>query len=233
MQIFERYERQTSLPEIGTEGQERLMKSRVLVVGIGGLGCPAALYLTAAGIGTLGLVDNDIISLNNLQRQILYSETEVGQPKVLFAARHLREINKNVHIEIHPYRLDKRNATDLIKGYDIVVDGCDNFTTRYILSDACKKLGIPYVYGAINGFEGQVSVFYYGASPRTYRELYPQEEELCGLHPERAVMGVVAGMTACAQVTEVLKIIVGFGEVLSGRLWVMDLRTMASNIINF
>lgn len=233
MQIFERYERQVALPEIGTEGQTRFMKSRVLVVGIGGLGCPASLYLTAAGIGTLGLVDNDIISLNNLQRQILYTETEVNQPKVLFAARRLRELNKNVHIEIHPYRLDKRNALDLIKGYDIVVDGCDNFHTRYILSDACEKLGIPYVYGAINGFEGQVSVFNYGDSPRTYRELYPQEEELCGLNPEKNVIGVVAGTTACVQATEALKIIAGFGEVLSGRLWVMDLRTMTSNIINF
>lgn len=233
MQELERYERQTALPEIGAEGQTRLQKARVLIVGIGGLGCPASLYLTAAGIGTLGLVDDDIISLSNLQRQILYTETEVGQPKVLFAARRLRELNRGIHVEIHPYRLDKRNAAGLIKGYDLVVDGCDNFRTRYILSDACAKTGIPYVYGAIGQFEGQVSVFNYGPSPRTYRDLYPQEDELCHLHPGKAVVGVTAGMTACVQATEVLKIVAGFGEVLSGRLWTMDLRTMASNIINF
>lgn len=233
MQIMERYERQIALPEIGTEGQTRLIKSRVLVVGIGGLGCPASLYLTAAGVGTLGLVDDDIISLSNLQRQILYTEAEVGQPKVLFAARRLRELNKEVHVEIHPYRLDKRNAADLIKKYDVVLDGCDNFRTRYILSDVCAKIGIPYVYGAINRFEGQVSVFNYGPSPRTYRDLYPHEEELCNLSPDKAVVGVTAGMTACIQATEVLKIVSGFGNVLSGRLWTMDLKTMESNIIKF
>ena len=233
MQISERYERQVALPEIGAEGQARLMKSRVLVVGIGGLGCPAALYLAVAGVGTLGLVDDDIVSMSNLQRQILYTEAEVGQPKVLFAARRLREMNKSVQVEIHPYRMDKRNAADLIKGYDIVLDGCDNYQTRYVLSDACAEAGIPYVYGAINGFEGQVSVFNHGPSPRTYRELYPQEEEMCRLSAEKAVVGVTAGITACVQVTEVLKIVAGFGEVLSGRLWTIDLRTMASNVIRF
>lgn len=228
-----RYERQTALPELGTEGQERLSKARVLVVGVGGLGCPAALYLTAAGVGTLGLVDDDIISLHNLQRQVLYAEADINQPKVLYAARHLRELNSHVHMEMHPYRLIKRNAAELISRYDLVVDGCDNFQTRYLLGDVCAELGKPYVYGAIRGFEGQVSVFNYGSHPRTYRELYPEEASMLALNPDKAVVGITAGMTACVQVSEALKILAGYGEVLSGRLWTMDLRTLQSHILNF
>lgn len=228
-----RYERQTALPEIGIEGQERIAKARVLLIGVGGLGCPAALYLTAAGIGRLGLVDDDIVSLTNLQRQILYAEADIDQPKVLFAARRLRELNSHIHVEMHPYRLTKRNAEELIAGYDLVMDGSDNFATRYLLSDVTSRLGVPYVYGAIRGLEGQVSVFNYGPHPRTYRQLFPDEEELTPLTADKAVLGVTAGITACMQATEALKILAGFGQVLSGRLWTIDLHTAQSHIINF
>lgn len=228
-----RYERQMSLPEVGAEGQAHLTQARVLVVGVGGLGCPAALYLAAAGIGTLGLVDDDIISLDNLQRQVLYAESDVGQPKVLFATRRLRQLNNALHVDMHPYRLTRHNALELVSAYDLVVDGCDNFSTRYILSDVCAEARRPYVYGAIRGFEGQVSVFNYGPHPRTYRELYPDETELMQLHPDKAVMGVTAGLTACVQVAEAIKILVGFGDVLSGRLWTMDIRTQQSQILTF
>lgn len=233
METPNRFERQIALPEIGIEGQQRISQARVLLVGVGGLGCPAALYLTAAGIGTLGLVDDDIVTSTNLQRQVLYAEAEVHQPKVLFATRRLRELNSHIHIEMHPYRLVKRNAEELIANYDLVVDGSDNFQTRYLLDDICARKGKPYVYGAIRGWEGQVSVFGYGSHPRRYRELYPNEEEMLNLTPDKAVIGITAGMTACAQVTEALKIVAGFGEVLSGKLWTIDLRTLQSNLINF
>lgn len=222
-----------ALPEIGAEGQERLSRAKVLIVGAGGLGSPVALYLTAAGIGTLGLVDNDIINRTNLQRQVLYSEADVDQPKVLFAARRLRELNSHIHVEIYPYRLDKRNAHELLSKYNLVVDGCDNFPTRYLLSDACREVGIPYVYGAVRGFMGQVSVFNYGPHPRTYRDLFPDEAEMTNLDMDKAVVGVVTGLTGCVQAGEALKIIVGFGEVLSGRLWTIDMRTMQSHLLDF
>lgn len=233
MEDKQRYDRQIALPEIGSEGQKRISQARVLLVGVGGLGCPAALYLVAAGIGTLGMVDDDIVSLNNLQRQILYAEADLDQPKVLFATRRLRELNSRVAIQMHPYRLTKRNVEELVANYDVVVDGCDNFQTRYLLADACAIQAKPYVYGAVRGFQGQVSVFNYGPHPRHYRHLYPDEEEMLRLLPDKAIIGVTAGITACAQASEVLKIIAGFGQVLSGRLWTIDLRTLQSHILEF
>ncbi len=233
MNTDNRYERQTALPELGPEGQERLARARVLLVGVGGLGCPAALYLTAAGIGTVGLMDDDIVSLSNLQRQVLYAEADQGQPKVLCAARRLRQLNSRTHIEMHPYRLTERNARELLEAYDIVVDGCDNFPTRYLLGDVSAELRKPYVYGAIRGLQGQVSVFNHGPHPRAYRELFPDEKELCALPVDKAVIGVTAGLTACVQATEALKIAAGFGEVLSGRLWTVDVRDMQTHLIQF
>lgn len=147
-----RYSRQISLPEIGEGGQEKLHKARVLIVGAGGLGSPAALYLAGAGVGTIGLADDDTVGISNLQRQILYTENEVGQLKVHCAAQRLRALNGNIEVHAYPFRLNRENARRLIADYDIVVDGCDNFSTRYLISDSCSALHKPYVYGAIQGF---------------------------------------------------------------------------------
>lgn len=233
VQTGSRYERQTALPEVGTAGQERLQNTRVLIVGVGGLGSPIALYLAAAGVGTLGLVDDDTVSLNNLQRQVLYTEAEVGQPKVHCAARRLQALNSSLHVEAHPCRLDRQNAADIVRGYDLVVDGCDNFATRYLLSDTCADLHIPYIYGAIRGFEGQVSVLCHGEPMHTYRDLYPDEAAMLALPPEKAVLGVTPAVTGSVQAGEALKIALGCGEPLVGRLWTIDLRTMQTCLITF
>lgn len=142
-----RYARQTSLPEIGEAGQEKLRNAKVLIVGVGGLGSPIALYLAGAGVGTLGLVDDDQVSISNLQRQVLYAEADLGQPKPLCGSRRVQGLNSDVNVEVYPFRLDKKNAGELIRNYDIVVDGCDNFATRYLLNDVCNAWGKPYVYG--------------------------------------------------------------------------------------
>lgn len=228
-----RYDRQIALPEIGEEGQKKLRQAKVLVVGVGGLGSPIALYLTAAGIGTLGLMDDDVVNISNLQRQVLYAETEIGQPKVLCAAKRLQQLNKEVKIHMHPFRLNGSNARSIITEYDIVVDGCDNFATRYLISDVCAALGKPYVYGAIRGLEGQASVFCYGASPKTYRDLHPDEEATLQMPaPEKAVIGVTPAAVGNVEASETLKLICGYGEVLAGKLWTIDLRTMQSHILS-
>ena len=171
-----RYDRQTMLPEIGPEGQERLRRARVLIVGAGGLGSPVSLYLAGAGVGRIGLVDDDRVGRSNLHRQVLYAEDEVGHPKALAAARRLRALNPDVEVEPHVCRLSAGNVRDLVGRYDVVVDACDNYATRYLLSDACVALGRPYVYGAVEGFCGQVAVFCRTAGSRTYRDLYPEED---------------------------------------------------------
>lgn len=231
--MTERFTRQTALPEIGETGQARLQQARILLVGVGGLGSPIALYLAAAGIGMLGLVDDDVVSLSNLQRQVLYTESEVGMYKVDCAARRLKALHSGLQVNAYRCRLTGENAEKLISGYDIVVDGCDNFDTRYLLNDTCLTLGKPYVYGAIQEFEGQVSVFGYGDSPRSYRELYPDESAMKQLTPVKAVMGVTPAVTGSIQANEVLKIAAGYGEVLSGRLWTIDLRTLQNFILDF
>ena len=211
-----RYDRQMILPEIGEEGQRKLKQAKVLIVGVGGLGSPIALYLAGAGVGCIGLVDDDVVSISNLQRQVLYSEKELGKPKAICAA--------------DPTRLTEENAQEIISQYDIVVDGCDNFPTRYLINDICAKTGKVYVYGAICGFEGQVSVFHYGEEKKDYRDLYPDEEEMKRMPPPpKGVMGITPAVTGSIEATEVLKIICGFGEVLSGKLWTIDLRTLQSN----
>ena len=161
---MERYNRQIILPELGERGQEKLSKAKVLIVGVGGLGSPIALYLTGAGVGNIGLIDDDVVSESNLQRQVLYSENEVGLPKVLQAQKRLSGLNSKIKIDAYNTRLTKENAEEIISKYDIVVDGCDNFLTRYIINDTCVKLGKTYVYGAIRAFDGQVSVFNYQGS---------------------------------------------------------------------
>lgn len=230
---MERYNRQLILPEWGEKGQQRLQQAKVLIVGVGGLGSPAALYLTGAGVGTIGLADDDVVSVSNLQRQILYSEAEVGMPKVLCAKRRLEALNRDVRIHAYPVRLTEANADEIIRAYDIVVDGCDNFATRYLINDTCVKWGKVYVYGAIRAFEGQVSVFNYRGGP-DYRRLFPDEAEMLSMpSPPKGVLGVTPGMVGCAEAAEVLKMIGEYGEVLSGKLWTIHLKTMETHLISY
>lgn len=230
---MERYNRQIILPELGEEGQRRLRQSSVLIVGVGGLGAPISLYLAGAGIGTIGLVDDDVVSASNLQRQILYSEAEVGTPKAIRAKERLETLNSEIQVNAYPFRLTKENADGIIRRYDIVVDGCDNFATRYLVNDTCVRWGKTYVYGAIRAFDGQVSVFNYQGGP-DYRRLFPDEAEMLSLpHPPQGVLGVTPGMVGCAEAAEVLKIIGGYGEVLSGKLWTINLKTMETHLLAF
>lgn len=230
-----RYDRQTMLPEIGLEGQEKLRCARVLIVGVGGLGSPLATYLTGAGVGTLGLVDEDTVSVNNLHRQVLYAEDEVGRSKVDCAVRRLSALNSDVTFRTYPCRLTAGNAAAMVRDYDVVVDACDNFTTRYLLSDVCAAEGRPYVYGAIQGFCGQVSVLCCeGASFRTYRDLYPDEEAMLRLPPpDKGVVGMTPAVVGGVEAHEVMKLVCGYGEPLCGQLWTIDLRTMQSFVIAF
>lgn len=225
-----RYDRQTMLPEIGEAGQKLLEEAKVLIVGVGGLGSPIALYLAGAGVGCIGLVDDDVVSISNLQRQVLYSERELGKPKAVCAAERVAALNSEITVRPYPTRLTKENAFDIIREYDMVVDGCDNFATRYLINDCCVELGIPYIYGAICGFEGQVSVFNHGTDKRNYRDLYPDEAEMMRMPPpSKGVMGITPAVVGSIEATEVLKVIGGFGDVLSGKLWTIDLRTLQTN----
>lgn len=225
-----RYDRQMILPEIGEEGQLKLKKAKVLIVGVGGLGSPIALYLAGAGVGCIGLVDDDRVSISNLQRQVLYSENELDKPKVVCAAERLSALNSGISILPYSTRLTEENAGNIIRKYDIVVDGCDNFATRYLINDICIEQRKPYVYGAICGFEGQVSVFNYGEMKKSYRDLYPNEEEMKRMPPPpKGVIGVTPAVVGSIEATEVLKIICGFGDILAGKLWTIDLRTLQSN----
>lgn len=228
---MERYNRQIILPELGEEGQQRIQRAKVLIVGVGGLGSPVALYLTGAGVGTIGLMDDDVVSTSNLQRQILYSEAEVGMPKAIQAKKRLEALNSSIQINAYPNRLTTENAAGIISQYDIVVDGCDNFATRYLINDTCVQLGKIYVYGAIRAFDGQVSVFNYQGG-KTYRDLFPDEQEMLSMPaPPKGVLGVTPGLVGCAEANEVVKIICGYGEVLSGKLWQIDLKTLESYLI--
>ena len=225
-----RYDRQMILPEIGEEGQKKLLNAKVLIVGVGGLGSPIALYLAGAGVGCIGLVDDDVVSISNLQRQVLYSEKELGKPKAICAAERLSALNSEIKVEPYSTRLTEDNAFDIIGEYDMVVDGCDNFATRYLINDICIQQGKPYIYGAICGFEGQVSVFNFGDRKKSYRDLYPDEEEMKRMPPPpKGVMGITPAVVGSIEATEVLKIIGGFGDVLTGELWTIDLRTLQSN----
>ena len=225
-----RYDRQTILPEIGEEGQKKLLDAKVLIVGVGGLGSPIALYLAGAGVGCIGLVDDDVVSISNLQRQVLYSEKELGKSKAICAAERLSALNSEIKVQPYSTRLTGDNAVDIIGEYDMVVDGCDNFATRYLINDICIQQGKPYIYGAICGFEGQVSVFNFGKRKKSYRDLYPDEEEMKRMPPPpKGVMGITPAVVGSIEATEVLKVIGGFGDVLAGELWTIDLRTLQSN----
>jgi len=230
----QRYLRHLQLPEVGEAGQEKLRAARGLVVGAGGLGCPILQYLAAAGVGTLGIVDADTVALSNLQRQILYGANDVGQPKAECAARVLARLNPLVRYEVHPVRADLSTVRKLVPAYDLVIDGSDNFPTRYLLNDACVQFDKPLVSGAIYRFEGQVSVFNYQGGP-TYRCLFPtppgpDEAPDCNA---TGVLGVLPGLIGCAQATEALKVLLGIGEVLSGRLWVLDTLNIQSRTLKF
>lgn len=229
----ERYSRQTMLGQLGPEGQLRLAAASVLVVGLGGLGSPVATYLTAAGIGRIGLCDPDVVSLSNLQRQTLYTADEVGLPKAECALRRLRAQSPSTHFDLHPRGITPANASDLVEHYDIVADCTDNFATRYLIDDACERSGRPWVHGAIGGFTGQVSVFGHTAG-RRYRELYPDREALEAI-PARAegVLGALPCVVGGVMASEVLKIAGGFGQPMEGRLFTIDLLTMQTALINF
>jgi adenylyltransferase/sulfurtransferase len=231
---FERYRRHLNLAEIGPEGQARLRDARVAVVGAGGLGCPAALYLAAAGVGTLGLIDADHVDLSNLQRQVLYGGEDVGRPKVEVARARLEALNADVRLELHPVRLTAANALELLRSYDVVLDGSDNFPTRYLVNDACVLLGKPVVYGAILRFEGQASVFDARRGP-CYRCLFP-EPPPPGSVPscaEAGVLGVLPGLIGTLQATEVLKLVTGVGEPLLGRFVQYDALEMRFSEFRF
>jgi len=218
-----RYSRHLLLPEVGIEGQRRLKAARVLVIGLGGLGSPVALYLAAAGVGTLGLVDDDRVDVSNLQRQLLHGTSDVGRSKLDSACDRLRDVNPHVNLERHHARLTAANALGIIASYDLVVDGTDNFATRYLVNDACVLLGRPNVYGSIFRFDGQTSVFCAPDGP-CYRCLYP-EPPPPGLVPscaEGGVLGVLPGLVGLWQATEAIKLILQTGDPLIGRLLLVD-----------
>lgn len=228
-----RYSRQTMLPEIGEEGQRRISEASVLIVGLGGLGAPVATYLTGAGVGRIGLADSDTVSLSNLQRQTLYDETCLGQPKTECAARRLSAMSSEIRLELYPEGLTETNAAELVKGFDLVVDCCDNFPTRFLIDDVCAETGRPWVHGTIGEFAGQVTVFNY-RNKRRYSELYPYREGLCALERTvRGVIGAVPGAVGSIQAIEALKIITGAGEPLDGRLLLLDLLNATVDVIYF
>ena len=221
---LERYARHIVLHEIGGPGQQKLNSARVLVIGAGGLGSPAILYLAAAGVGTLGVVDDDVVSLSNLQRQVLHSTQEVGEPKTESAKRAVSGINPNVGFMAHPCRLEAGNAEDLIGGYDVVLDGCDNFETRYLVNRTCVALGKTLVSAAIGRWEGQLSVFRPHLGGPCYECVFP-EAPAPGTVPacaEAGVLGAMAGVMGTMQAVEAVKVITDAGEPLDGRLFLYD-----------
>ena len=222
-----RYARHLIMPEVGLEGQKKLKAARVLAVGAGGLGSPLAVYLAAAGVGTLGLVDFDVVDDSNLHRQILYGASDVGAPKLAAAARRLKDMNPNVEVVPFDERLTSANALDIVRGFDVVADGTDNFPTRYLVNDACVLTGKPNVYASIFRFEGQASVFWAEKGP-CYRCLY-SEPPPPGLVPscaEGGVLGILPGLLGVIQATETIKLILGRGDPLVGRLLLVDALTM-------
>jgi adenylyltransferase/sulfurtransferase len=229
-----RYARHLTLPEVGPEGQKLLSEASILVVGAGGLGSPALLYLAAAGIGRIGVIDDDSVDLSNLQRQILHGTAAIGEAKVTSAERRLGDLNPEVAVEAHETRLVAGNALEVIGGYDLVIDGSDNFSTRYLIGDACEILGKPWVFGSIHRFEGQVTTFNLDGGPN-YRDLFPEAPpaELAPNCAEAGVLGVLPGIIGSIQATEAIKIILGVGEPLSGRLLVIDALGMGMRSLSY
>ena len=229
-----RHARHISLPDVGVEGQRKLNNASVLLIGAGGLGSPAALYLAAAGVGRLGLVDNDAVDLSNLQRQILHATKDVGQPKVASAKASLEALDPNVKVEVFQERLNPDNAMAIMKGWDIVIDGTDNLPTRYLIDDACSLLGLPWVYGSVFRFEGQVSLFNHNGGP-CYRDLFPDPPpaEAVPTCSEAGVFGVLPGVIGVLQATEAIKFMLDLPVSLSGKLLLYDAQSMAFDTLTF
>jgi thiazole biosynthesis adenylyltransferase ThiF len=227
---IKRYARHIILPEVGGKGQEKLLNSKVLVIGAGGLGSPAILYLAAAGVGTIGIVDFDVVDLSNLQRQIIHNTERIGTPKVESARKTVEMLNPDVKVITYNTRISKENIMDIIKNYDVVLDGTDNFPTRFLINDACYFAGKPLVSAAMLRFEGQVSVFDFRNKEKSpcYRCLFP-EPPPPGLVPscqEAGILGSIGGIMGCIQATEAIKLILGIGEPLVGKLLIMDALSM-------
>ncbi len=229
-----RYARHLALPEVGPEGQRLLSEASILVVGAGGLGSPALLYLAAAGIGRIGVIDDDSVDLSNLQRQVLHGTAAIGEAKVASVERRLGDLNPDVAVEAHETRLVAGNALEVIGEYDLVIDGSDNFPTRYLISDACEILGKPWVFGSIHRFEGQVTTFNLDGGPN-YRDLFPEAPpaELAPNCAEAGVLGVLPGIVGSIQATEAIKVILRMGEPLSGRLLVIDTLGMGIRSLSY
>ena len=229
-----RYARHLILPEMGEEGQKKLKKSSVIVVGAGGLGSPTLLYLAAAGVGKIGIIDDDKVDITNLQRQVIHSTAAVGSLKVESAANRIRELNPEIEIIEHNIRLDVSNALELLSDWDVVIDGTDNFPTRYTINDACEILGKPWIFGSIHRFEGQVTVFNFNGGPN-YRDLFPNAPppELAPNCAEAGVLGVLPGIVGSIQSAEAIKLILGIGDLLSGQLMVIDAKSMKTRSLQF
>lgn len=221
-----RYDRHISLDGIGEAGQEKIKQARIVVIGAGGLGSPVLLYLAAAGVGRLGVVDDDTVSESNLQRQILYDGSCLGRPKVDVAEEKLRRLNPLCEIVPYPLRLAPDNARDILSAYDLVVDATDNLPARYLIDDTCAALGLPFVYGSIREFEGQVAVFNYRGGPR-YRDLFAYTDDAARFVQPPGVLGVLPGVVGSLQAAEALKVILGLPGILSGKLLTVNLLTNA------
>lgn len=230
MTIDERYLRQMALPQIGERGQARLAVSHVLIIGVGGLGTASSIYLAAAGVGHLGLVDFDVVSRSNLQRQVLYDEYMVGKPKVICAKERLSRLNGDIDIKAINEPLTEDNAMSIISDYDIVVDGCDNMATRLLTSDICHSLGKPYVYGAISEFGGQVAVLCTKGG-KTLRDIFGWFST-DAVNASNAVIGITPGIVGTVQANQTLQLLCGFGEPLIDRLWVADFLTMQTSVFD-
>lgn len=226
----ERYARQLVLPEIGPDGQRRLADASVLIVGLGGLGAPAATYLVGAGVGRIGLCDPDTVSRSNLQRQTLYADSDTGLPKTDCALRRLQEMSPHTVFDTYPDGLTPANASAIISRYDIVMDCCDNFATRYLIDDVCADLGKPWVYASIGAFSGQLAIIN-GNRKLRYSTIYPDRDTLAARKPSAAgVLGAVPGVVGALQASEAIKLLCGFGDTLDGRLFTIDLKTLETNI---
>ncbi len=227
---IQRYVRQIALVEVGVEGQRSLAQGSVLIVGCGGLGSPITTLLASSGVGRIGIVDFDVVSISNLPRQTLYTTLDVGQSKVECAKRRLEAMNPEVNIECYDMKFDESTAEEIMARYDMVVDGCDNMETRYILDEVSHKLGKPYIYGAIRGFEGQVSVFNHNGAGR-YSDLYARED-VAPSHEPPPVMATTPTLIGTIQANEVMKILIGYGESLAGKLLTLDSRDYTFKIFD-
>ena len=228
-----RYARHLVMPQVGPDGQRKLLASRMLLVGLGGLNSPVALYLAAAGVGTLGLVDDDLVERSNLQRQIIHTENRIGEKKIHSAAKGIKDLNQEIDIQVYDQRVDSANAASLVDGWDVVIDGTDNFPVRYALNEACLKQGVPLVYGAVMRFQGQVAVFWPGGPSAAENQpcfqcVFPEapSAEDAPACAEAGVLGVLPGITGLLQASEALKLALGIGQPLSGSLLMFDVLNM-------